>query len=80
MHPAVKLVIGLLLAVAGAYRSWMYWNELVALFKGCFGLFLVFIGLIVAWIEYEDLKWEMKEKQEKKEAPKEEEKPKRKRR
>ena len=31
-------------------------------FFGLFGLVLVFLGLIVAWIEFEDLKWESKEK------------------
>ena len=31
-------------------------------FFGMFGLVLIFLGLIVAWIEFEDLKWEKKEK------------------
>jgi len=35
-------------------------------FVGVFGLILIFLGLIIAWIEYEDLKWERKEKKKKK--------------
>ncbi len=34
-------------------------------FFGVFGLILIFLGLIVAWIEFEDLKWERKEKKTK---------------
>ncbi|MBI5347253.1 MAG: hypothetical protein HZB66_01440 [Candidatus Aenigmarchaeota archaeon] len=71
MHPAVKLIIGLIIFVAG-----IYWyipgklplnalGSLVTVFVGVFGLLLIFIGLIVAWIEYEDLKWERREKREK---------------
>ncbi len=71
MHPAVKMLIGLIILAAG-----VYWylpgklplptlSSLVTVFAGVFGLFLIFIGLIVTWIEYEDLKWERKEKQEK---------------
>ncbi|MBI2076178.1 MAG: hypothetical protein HYT72_02940 [Candidatus Aenigmarchaeota archaeon] len=75
MHPAVKLVIGLLVFTAGVY--WYagpllgQFNDILGIrptrafmdmFVGLFGIFLIFIGLIVAWIEYEDLKWEKKEK------------------
>ncbi len=31
-------------------------------FFGLFGLGLILFGLIVAWIEFEDIKWERKEK------------------
>lgn len=76
MHAAVKLAIGLLVAIAG-----IYWyaadylgmpafgvfgaHSLAALktvFFGVFGLFLIIFGLLVAWIEYEDIKWEREEK------------------
>lgn len=74
MHSAVKLIIGLIIFAAGIY--WYLgtgiagWTGTVALyalktvFIGVFGLFLIFLGLIIAWIEYEDLKWEAKEKKE----------------
>lgn len=76
MHAAVKLVIGIIIFLAG-----IYWyavpsimkvigiastrGALAIVFSGLFGLFLIFLGLIVAWIEYEDLRWERKEKKEK---------------
>lgn len=83
MHSAVKLIIGLLVFIAGIF--W-YAGPLLGqfsgifgirptaafmnVFVGLFGLSLIFFGLIVAWIEYEDLKWERKEKKEVKEAKK----------
>jgi preprotein translocase subunit SecG len=79
MNPAVKLIIGLIIFVAG-----LYWyvqpgimqiigvtntlSALATVFAGVFGLILIFIGLIIAWIEYEDLKWEKKEQAEKAKA------------
>ena len=86
MHSAAKLIIGLLIFVAGIY--WYVAEALgmpgvatifhvsstfqafLTIFAGVFGVFLIFLGLIIAWIEYEDLKWEMKEKTEKKPRPK----------
>ena len=81
VHSAAKLIIGLLIFVAGIY--W-YVAEVLGMpgvagffginttlhalgivFAGLFGGFLIFLGLIIAWIEYEDLKWEAKEKKEK---------------
>ncbi len=78
MNAGIKLIIGLVIALIGLYwygagfagipnifPTFMGATALSALktvFVGLFGLFLIFIGLIVAWIEYEDLKWEMREK------------------
>ena len=80
MHSGVKLIIGLIILLAG-----LYWygaeifgmpafepfgvhtvDALKTVFFGTFGLFLIFLGLIIAWIEYEDLKWEAREKKSKK--------------
>jgi hypothetical protein len=85
MHPAAKLIVGLIIALAGLYwylagwinpaiginvaATWIGFAAISALktvFIGIFGLFLIFVGLIIAWIEWEDLKWEMKEKKAKK--------------
>lgn len=80
MHAGVKLVIGLLIFFAGIYwyaadflrlpgfsaLGTSAWLALKTVFIGVFGLFLIFLGAIVAWIEYEDLKWEQREKAEKK--------------
>ncbi|MDI6721672.1 MAG: hypothetical protein QMD85_04735 [Candidatus Aenigmarchaeota archaeon] len=72
MHSGVKLVIGILIFLVG-----LYWyvpgnalgnalTHLRTVFIGVFGIVLIFLGLIVAWIEYEDLKWEAREKKEQK--------------
>ena len=78
MNSAVKMIIGLLILIAGIY--WYLPGNAAAsalgvasnvrafltVFAGLFGLVLIFLGLIVAWIEYEDMKWEAREKSEKK--------------
>ncbi|MEM7813321.1 MAG: hypothetical protein QW548_00275 [Candidatus Aenigmatarchaeota archaeon] len=78
MHSAVKLVIGLIIALAGLYwyaadyvgygvAGWIGASAISALktvFIGVFGLLLIFVGFIVAWIEWEDLKWQAREKAE----------------
>lgn len=76
MNSGAKLIIGLLIFLAGVY--WYYPGNYFAgvlgvgshvrafltVFAGLFGLLLIFAGLIVAWIEYEDLKWESREKKD----------------
>lgn len=78
MNSAVKLIIGIVVFLAGVY--WYVPGNAVApalglastvkafitVFGGLFGLVLIFLGLIVAWIEYEDLRWEAQEKKGKK--------------
>jgi len=75
MNAGAKLIIGLIILIAG-----IYWYAspsvmkiigiestraaLATVFTGLFGLFLVFIGLIITWIEYEDIKWSRREKKE----------------
>ena len=52
--------------------TWIGFTAIYALktvFIGIFGIFLIFVGLIIAWIEWEDIKWEMKEKKAKKNPP-----------
>jgi hypothetical protein len=80
MHSGVKLIIGLVILLAGLYwyAAGMFSlpgfgplganavNALKTVFFGTFGLFLIFLGLIIAWIEYEDIKWEAREKKSKK--------------
>ena len=74
MNSGVKLILGLIIFLIGIY--WYLpgnaaagflgvhstWRAFLTVFAGVFGLFLLFLGLIVAWIEYEDIKWERKEK------------------
>ncbi len=66
----VVLVIGLVwyTGIAG-YLG--YKEELINLIKATLGLFLLFIGLIVAWMGYDDYKMDKEmEKEEKKEEQK----------
>lgn len=58
MHPLVKAFVGFLLIIAGVY--WYYsgfFVDLISLFKASFGLVLIFAGLLIAWVEYEDWRW-----------------------
>ncbi len=83
MHPAIKLVVGLVFAIIGiiwyaepilfgsrsiafAFDLSSTFQAFVTVFAGIFGLVLIVFGLVIAWIEYEDLKWERKEKRAKK--------------
>ena len=78
MNSAAKMVIGLLILLGGVYwyaSAWISPNGLLGVntvsalktvFFGTFGLFLAFLGFLVAWIEYEDLKWEARERAQKK--------------
>jgi len=83
MHSGIKLIIGIIVLLLGIYwyaaplfghyglqnffqRS--TFQSFVTIFAGLFGLLLIGLGLIVSWIEYEDLKWESREKSAKKEA------------
>ncbi len=75
----VKMLIGIVILVIGlvwytgisGYLG--YWKELVDLLKATVGLFLLFVGLIVAWMGYDDYKMDIEmAKEEKKEEPKKE--------
>jgi len=78
MHSAAKLIIGILVFLAGVYWYWpgnavapalgvaSNVRAFLTVFAGLFGLVLIFLGIIVAWIEYEDLKWEARESKGKK--------------
>ncbi len=72
----VKMLIGIVILVIGlvwytgvsGYLG--YWIELVDLLKATIGLFLLFVGLIVAWMGYDDYKMdaEMAKEEKKKET------------
>lgn len=78
MHAAIKMIIGILIAIAGIYwyladyiaTGWKAivginaWEAFLTVFFGVFGIFLFLLGLLIAWIEYEDLKFESEEKKE----------------
>ncbi len=64
MNNAIKMVIGILLMAAGIY--WYIgnipyfgnelWRSLKIVFEGVFGLFIFFLGLLIAWIAWDDHK------------------------
>jgi len=77
MNSGVKLIIGIIVILAGLYwyaadfvgiNVWtgVIGSSAIGAFKtvfvGLFGVFLIFIGLIVAWIEYEDIRWQRRER------------------
>ncbi len=87
MHSGVKLIIGIIIFLAGIYWyaaplfadfglqtffNMSTFRAFVTVFAGLFGLALVFLGLIISWIEYEDLKWEAREKREARKKEREE--------
>ena len=64
---AFKLLIGLVLLLAGlwllvpgivisGYSSGAWLNDFVTLIKGLVPPFLLFIGFILAWIDWEEIK------------------------
>ncbi len=70
----IKMLVGIVILIIGVvwytglYGYLGYWNELVSLLKATIGLFLLFVGLIVAWMGYDDYKMDIEmAKEEKKE-------------
>lgn len=84
MNAAIKMIIGILIAIAGIYwyladyiaTGWKAiiginaWEAFLTVFFGVFGIILFLLGLLVAWIEYEDMKFEREEKKEEVKQPK----------
>ena len=76
----VKMLIGIIILIVGivwytgpqisvgGYDFFMWYNDLLTLLRGSIGLFLLFVGLIVAWMGYDDYKMDQEmAKEEKKE-------------
>lgn len=79
MSAIAKMIIGVVIFLLGIY--WYlpanYFKQFVPItvgstfqaflvvFFGLFGLALILLGLLIAWIELEDMKWERREKAEK---------------
>ena len=79
----IKMLIGIVLLIFGvlwytgpkitSYELLGYWPELLTLLKATIGGFLLFVGLIVAWMGYDDYKMDQemaKEETEKKDEKK----------
>ncbi|MCZ7402129.1 MAG: hypothetical protein O8C61_07890 [Candidatus Methanoperedens sp.] len=66
----VILIVGLVWYLPGYGLG--YYTELVSLLKATIGLFLLFVGLIVAWMGYDDYKMDKEMAQEDKKEEKKE--------
>lgn len=76
MHPAAKMVIGIILVLIGFWllipSAWIaaikpiawfdWWNPFVTMVKGVIPPMLILLGILVVWIEWEELKMSMSEK------------------
>ncbi len=76
----LKMLVGIIIFIIGIvwyapkeFYGLGFWVDLLVLLKGTIGLFLLFVGLIVAWMGYDDYKMDAEmAKEEKKEEKKEE--------
>lgn len=77
----LKMLIGIVVLVIGIvwytgpeiYGFLGYWEELIVILKATIGLLLLFVGLIVTWMGYDDYKMDIEmAKEEKTETKKEE--------
>ena len=77
----LKMLVGIVILVLGvvwytgpqislgSYELFKWYNDLLTLLRGSIGLFLLFVGLIVAWMGYDDYKMDKEmAKEEKKES------------
>ena len=64
MHPAIKVLIGALMIVVGAYTSITFSEQLVNLVLGGIGPLLILIGAFIVWLESDEWKMERNEKQQ----------------
>lgn len=49
----LKVILGLAFLVLGAWLVLKWWDSLLTIFKGCFGLFLILAGVITLAIAKE---------------------------
>ena len=74
----LKVLVGIIIFIIGI--AWYvpnyglgFYTDLVIILEGTIGLFLLFVGLIVAWMGYDDYKMDIEmAKEEKKEEKMEE--------
>ena len=44
---AAKIIIGILIVIAGGFLVWLWWPEFLYVLKGVIGVIVIIIGLIV---------------------------------
>lgn len=64
MHPAVKVLIGALMIVVGAYTSITFSDQLIDLVLGGIGPILILLGAFIVWLESDEWKMKREESQE----------------
>lgn len=78
MHPAAKIIIGLILIVASIYYIVRGvpgyfepgWPALLTVIKGLVPLGVLFIGIFIVWLEWDELRIERELKAEEKKLEK----------
>ncbi len=63
MHPAIKVLIGALMTVAGVYTSITFSEQLFNLILGGIGPLLILVGAFIVWLESDE--WKMKREESK---------------
>ncbi len=51
-----ELIFGLLLLFAGGYLTYTYLPKVIEVLLGIIGPMLLFMGFLIAWIGYEDIR------------------------
>ncbi len=72
----IKIIIGIVILVIGIvwyipkeFMGFGFLDDLLTLLGGTIGLFLLFVGLIVAWMGYDDYKMDKEMAKEEKKEP-----------
>jgi len=65
MHPAVKVLIGALMIVVGAFSSITFSDQLINLVLGGIGPILILLGAFIVWLESDEWKMQRDDKQKK---------------
>jgi hypothetical protein len=64
MHPAVKVLIGALMIVVGAYTSITFSEQLIDMVLGGIGPLLILLGAFIVWLESDEWKMQRSERQQ----------------
>ncbi|MFB6241664.1 MAG: hypothetical protein ABEJ36_02565 [Candidatus Nanosalina sp.] len=64
MHPAVKVLIGALMVVVGAYTSITFSEQLIDLVLGGLGPLLILLGAFIVWLESDEWKMQRSERKQ----------------
>ncbi|MFB6208655.1 MAG: hypothetical protein ABEJ56_00780 [Candidatus Nanohaloarchaea archaeon] len=64
MHPALKILIGALLIVAGVFSTILNFDKLVYVARAGIGPILALVGAFIVWLESDELKMRREESRE----------------